>query len=533
MEGERTSPSGIPLKPFYRPEDAAGVDYERGLGDPGAPPYTRGPYPGGHRDQLWRIAQLMGSGRPDDVSSTFDVALEAGINWVVFEGDQITTCHMWDPDHPQVVARSDDVGFSGPALIGVPDFEHILAGVDLEKTYIHMGGLPWMNACVFVVAEQRGVPLDKLRGTGQGEMFIPYLSTPFKDMPPPRCYLDNNCDLIEFHTEHVPHVVPVSCSGHDVRANGIDAAQELAIVMAWNIDHIEEVRRRGRFTVDQFCHGLGGVNFSIGRDFFEEICKLRAARRMWTKLLTERYGVTDPKKMRMRIHGFTADRDYTREQPLVNIVRSAYRTVAAALGGVQSLGVGPYDEALAVPSDEALVMAIRTQQVIQHESGVANVADPLAGSYYVESLTDELEERAWAYLKRVEDAGGFVASMESGWLHREVYAAAVALEARYASGEMRLVGSNCFRMDDDALTVTPHRPAHAWDDAMERLESMRRRRDEAEVRRRLDALRDAVADPARNQMPEMIAAMRAYATIGEVGQVYRDHWGVWNPPLPF
>lgn len=526
------SESGIPLKNHYGPDDVADLDYERDLGDPGAPPYTRGPYPHMYRSRDWRIAQLVGAGRPEDSNTLWRFAQEAGGGWINFEPDQITTCHMFDPDHPEVMARKDDVGLSGAPYIGVRDFASLLDGVDMETAYMHMVGTPWINAGFFAVAEERGVPLDRLHGTGQGEMFIPYVSTPFKDLYPPRGYLVNNCDVIEFHLEHVPNVVPVSCAGHNIRSNGIGADQELAIVLAWNIEHLDELLRRGRYTADEVAYALGGVNFSIGRSFFEEVAKLRAARRMWSRLLSERYGVTDERAMRMRIHGFSADRDCTREQPLINIVRSAYRTVAAALGGVQSLGVAPYDEALAAPSTDALLMAIRTQQIIQVESEVTAVADPLAGSYYVESLTDELEQRARDYLARIEDEGGFVATLESGWLHQEVYRAAIEQEAKLESGERELVGSNCFVLEDETFDVEPFRAEPAWEDAMERLHEMRRDRGEARTMRALDELRRAL-EQGENQLPAMIEAQKALATVGEVGQVYRDVWGTWTPPIPF
>lgn len=339
-------------------------------------------------------------------------------------------------------------------------------------------------------------------------------------MPPPSCHLRNNCDVVEFNVQNVPHVVPISCAGHNARANGITAYEELAIVLAWNIDHIEYTLRRGRLKIDDFAHALGGVNYSIGRDFFEEIAKLRAARRMWYKLMKERYKAQDPKSFKVRIHGFSADRDYTRQQPLINIVRSAYRTLAAALGGCQSLGIGPYDEAITTPSEEALVMAIRTQQVIQHESGVASVADPLAGSYYVEWLTNELEERAWKYLQKIEDAGGLVRTMETGWLHSEATRGALEQERRLEKGEKKLVGYNCFQTDEEVFEVRPHRASRAWEEAMARLETMKRERDNTRLTKALDELRRVVANPQENQFPAMMEAVRAHATVGEIGQVY-------------
>jgi len=531
-ERKITTESDIPLKNAYSPEDIAGMDYQRDLGEPGEAPYTRGPYPEMYRSRLWRISQLMGSGKVEDSRDRVAFSHEAGGDWVVFEADQITSIHMWDPDHPEVIARKDDVGLTGSPILGLPDYEVLLEPFALEKVYFHMGGAPWSNSNVYVVAEKRGVPLNQLHGTGQGEMFLPYLSTPFKDMPHPRCHLRNNCDVVEFNVQNVPHVVPISCAGHNARANGITAPEELAIVLAWNIDHIEYILKRGRMKIDEFAHALGGVNYSIGRDFFEEIAKLRAARRMWYKLLKERYNAQNPRSFKLRIHGFSADRDYTREQPLVNIVRSTYRTMAAALGGCQSLGIGPYDEAITSPSEQALLMAIRTQQVIQHESGITHVADPLAGSYYVESLTNELEERAWEYLQKIEDAGGLVKTMETGWLHSEATRGALKQERKLESGEKKLVGFNCFQTDEEVFEVRPHRASRAWEQAMAQLEKMRRERDNKKLINALDELRRVVEKPDENQFPAMMEAVKAHATVGEIGKVYRDIWGIWNAPVP-
>ena len=533
-EGEEkvTTESGIPLKKIFRPDDVAGLQYDRDLGDSGQPPFTRGPYPDMYRSRAWRIAQNMGSGSPEDVSSRVKFFQQEGGDWVNVQIDQIINHHFWDPDHPEVIARKDDVGLLGAPAVGLRDWEVMLEGIPLDKAYIHMGGWPWSNSCVYAIAEKRGVPLDKLQGTGQGEMFIPYVSAPYKDIPPPSCHLRNNCDLIEFNVKYVPHVVPISCAGHNIRSNGITAYEELAIVLAWNIEHIEAVLKRGRLKIDDFAHALGGVNYSIGRDFFEEIAKIRAARRMWYKLLNERYHAQNPRSSLLRVHGFSADRDYTREQPLVNIVRSSYRVLSAALAGVQSLGVGPYDEGITTPTPESLLMAVRTQQVIQNESGVTNVVDPLAGSYYVEWLTNEVEERAWKYLEKIENAGGFIKTLESGWLHAEAFRGSWEQEKKLKTGERKLVGHNCFQTEEDVFDVPPHRPAKAWEQAMARLEQMRRERDPARVSKALDNLRRVIAKPDEIQIPAMMEAVKAEATVGEIGQVYRDIWGVWNAPLP-
>jgi len=529
---EYTTVSGIPVKKIYRPDDIAALNYEHDLGDSGEPPYTRGAYRDMYRARLWRIAQLTGSGKAEDSRERVKSFHQMGGDWIVFEKDQLIDIHMWDPDHPEVLARKDDVGLTGSPLLGLPDYEVLLEGIDLEKRYFHMGGKPWTNSNVYVIAEKRGIPLTKISGTGQGELFLPYLSTPFKDIPPPRCLLRNNCDLIEFNVKYAPHVTPISCAGHNARANGITAPEELAIVLAYNIEHIEYTLKRGRLKIDDFAHALGGVNYSIGRDFFEEICKIRAGRRMWYKLLKDRYQAENPKAFLLRVHGFSADRDYTRQQPLINIVRSSYRTLAAALAGVQSLGIGPYDEGITSPSEEALLLAVRTQQIIQYESGVTRVVDPLAGSYYVESLTNELEERAWQYLEKIENAGGLIKTLESGWLQKEAFRGALEWERKLRTGDLKTVGLNCFQLDEEVFEVRPHRAERAWEHAMARLKQIRSQRDNNGVQRALADLHRVIADSQQNQIPAMMAAVKAWATIGEIGEVYRDVWGTFNAPLP-
>ncbi|MBI2863502.1 MAG: hypothetical protein HYX94_02950 [Chloroflexi bacterium] len=530
--GRWQTESGIPLKSRYRPEDVAGLDYERDLGDPGQPPYTRGPYADMYRSRLWRISQLTGAGSVGETSKLLHFYNEVGGDWLHLDRDQLTASHYWDPDHPEVLARKDDVGATGVPILSLADLEDVLKDIAIEKRYIHMSGTPWTNSLYFCVAERRGIPLTALHGTGQGEMTLTYVSTPFKDFPHPRCWVRNNGDLIEFHTQYVPHVVPVSVAGHNARANGIGAHQELAIVLANNIEYIEEVLRRGKLEIDDFAANLGGINYSIGRDFFEEICKCRAGRRMWHKLLTERYHSKDPRSWRLRIHGFSADRDYTYQQPLVNIVRSAYRAVAAALAGCQSLGLGPYDEAITNPTDEALLMAVRTHQVIQLETGIPSVADPLAGSYYVEWLTNELEQKGWEYLAKIEAVGGYLRAIETGWLHQECIKGAIEQEKKLATGETKLVGANCFQMEEDAFEVPARRPTRAWEDAMARVEKLRRERDNGRVAKALDELKRAI-DSDENQMLAMMEVAKAGATVGEVGKVYRDIWGIWNAPLKF
>jgi len=528
--------SGIPLKRVYTPDDVKDIDYRRDLGEPGEPPFTRGPYPNMYRERPWRIFQLTGYGAPEDERERILYALKTGETGFIMEVDQLTTYNMFNPDHPEVLARKEDVGLCGPPLISLRDYETVLEGIPIEDLYAHPGGAipqltPFCHACYFSVAQKRGIPLEKLRGTGEGDFFITYLSCPIKFLIPPEDGLRLNCDFIEFCVRHVPKWIPVSIPGYNAAESGINAYQEIAVVLANAIAYIEEMLRRG-FKIDQFAYAIGGVNFSSGRDFFEDIAKMRAARRMWYRLLKERYGAEDPRSLRMRIHVVTAGSHMTYQQPLNNIIRGTLYALAAALAGVQSIGVSSYDEAFSVPSFEAHTLAIRTQQIIQLESNITSVADPLGGSYFVERLTSEIEERAWDYLKKIEEQGGFIAVLDSGWLHNEAYRGMLERERKIATGEWKVVGVNCYQMEEEPHKVPPFRSSsRVWELAMERLEKLRRERDRGKAEEALGELEKA-CEERRNIMPAMMKAVQAYVTLGEVGEVFRRVYGSWNAPLP-
>lgn len=529
--------SGIPLKHVYFPQDIAHLDYNCDLGMPGGEPFTRGVYPNMYRERPWRIFQLTGYGTPEDARERILYALRQGETGFIMEVDMMTSYHLYDIDHPEVVARRDDVGLCGPPLTLLRDYEIALEGIPIGELYAHPGGgtpqfSPFAHACYFALAEKRGIPLEVLRGTGEGDFFLGYLSTPIKDSVPPRHGLRLNCDLIEFCTERVPKWIPVSIPGYNARENGISAHQEVALVLANAIAYIEEILRRGRLRIDDFAYGIGGVNFGSGRDFFEEVAKMRAARRMWSKLLKERYGAKDPRSLRMRIHALTLGSLFTYQQPLNNLVRGTLYALAAVLAGVQSLGVSSYDEAICVPSEEAHTLAIRTQQIIQQESGITSVVDPLGGSYYVEWLTDELERRAWDYLQKIEEQGGFIPALESGWLYQEAARAMMEWEKKVRSGEVKIVGVNCFQMAEEPHRVVPFRSnPRVWKIVQERVEKLRRERDAQLVRRALAELRTACQN-GDNVMPPLMKAVKAYATVGEVGEVFREVFSTWNAPLP-
>ncbi len=528
--------SGIPLKKVYTPEDIKDLKPEQDLGLPGEPPYTRGAYRNMYRDRLWRILQLSGTGTPEDLRERLLYLLNHGETGVFLETDQLTSYHMFDPDFPQVVARKDDVGLTGAPLVSLRDYEAVFEGFPLDKIYTHAGAgciqfAPFTHACYWSLAEKRGIPLDKISGTGQSDYFLSYLGCPLKDQIPPGPGLRLNCDLIEFCVEHVPHWVPVSIPGYNAAETGVNAYQELALVMANAIVYFDEVLRRGRLDIDDFAHGIGGVNYAQGREFFENICQLRAARRMWYKLL-QKYGAKDPRSFIHRIHGLTTGSWMTYQQPLNNIVRSTVYALSGALGGVQSQGVSSYDEARCTPSEAAHLIAVRTQQILQYETGITSVADPLAGSYYVEWLTDELERRAWDYMEKIDEQGGFIQALDSGWMHREAMKGMLEREAGVKSGELKVVGLNCFQMEEEPHEIPSHRAnPKTWEIAMKNLEKLRKERDSVRVEEALAELRE-VCQGEQNVMPAMMKAVQAYATIGEIGNIYREVFSIWKVPIP-
>ncbi|MGD0076090.1 MAG: methylmalonyl-CoA mutase family protein [Candidatus Binataceae bacterium] len=534
-----TTISGIPLKPVYTPNDIANRDYAREIGDPGSEPYTRGPYPQMYRSRLWRIFQLCGYGLPEDERERIKFLLDHGESGFIMEPDLMTMYGMYDIDSPEVTERREELGMYGAPLLSLREYERALEGIPIEKYYAHPGGVtpicsPYCHACYFSVAEGRGIPLKAIRGTGEGDFFLAYMATPMTKLIPPESALRLNCDLIEFCIENVPGWIPVSVPGTNARETGMNGIQQVAVTFANNIAYIDELLRRGRFGIDDFANGLGGVGFCPHMDFFEDVAIMRAARRMWCKLLKERYGSKDPRSTRLRIHVNVQGSTSTRQQPLNNIIRGTIGMLAAALGGVQSAGVTAFDEAISIPSEQAHVMAVRTQQILQFETGITSVADPLGGSYFVENLTDEVEKRAWDYLKAIEGQGGFIAALKSGWLHREAFREAMDYERKVTSGEVKVVGVNCAQMEEESykVPVFSSRPGEeVYRVTKERLEQLKKERDAGEAARALDNLRRVLAG-TDNVMPAMMRAVKAGLTAGEIGDLEREVLGTWEAPLP-
>jgi len=535
-EKQVTTDCGVPLKVVYGPDDIKDVDYQRDLGAPGSEPYTRGPYPRMYRDRPWRIFQLTGYGLPEDEGERIRFMLAHGETGFIMEPDLMTLYGMLDIDSPEVVARKEEVGLYGATLLSLQEYERALEGVPIEKTYAHPGGaVPvcacFCHACYFALAEKRGISLNELSGTGQGDFFLSYLATPIKKIIPPEAGLRLNCDFIEFCTEHMPRWIPVSIPGTNARETGLNNYQQIALSFANAIAYIEEVLDRGKFKIDDFARGIGGFGFCPHTDFFEDIATYRAARRVWCKLLKERYRAENPRSTQLRIHVNVGGSSSTYQQPLNNIIRGTIGMMASALAGVQSAGVTAFDEAICIPSELAHVMSLRTQQILQVESGIPEVADPLGGSYYVEWLTNEMEKRIWTYMKEIEDRGGFIAVLNSGWIHLEAHKGAMEKEKKIMSGEKQVVGVNCYQMEEEPYHPPVFRAPEVYEIAKARNDKLKQERDNRKAQEAMDKLR-RVLENGENVMPPMIEAVKTGVTSSEIGNIQREVFGTWKPPLP-
>lgn len=535
-DDQRKTISGIPLKPIYGSDDLPPDQMAAVAAGAGVPPYVRGAYPGMYRTRPWRIFQLSGFGNPEDENERIKFLLSQGENGFIMEHDRNTADHLYDVDHPNVVARREDVGLTGAVIMGARDYETVLDGIPIDKTYSHAGGgvvqqAPFALSCFWTVAQRRGIELKNLAGTGQSDFFLTYLGCVTKQQVPTRAGLRFNSDIIEFCTEHLPKWVPVSIAGYNGADSGLNGFEELGALFANAVEYLDDIKRRGRIPIEVAARGVGGVSFRVNMEFFEEIAKLRVARKMWCDLLKSRYGVTDARAAQLRIHVVTAGSFLTYQQPLNNIVRGTIMALASVLGGVQSLGVSGYDEALSIPSEHAHQMSVRIQQILQEETNITSVVDPLGGSYLVETLCAEVEQRAWAFFDEIEAQGGFLEALDNGWLRDRAHQNQYDLMAEMDSGERTVVGVNDFEQD-----VSPYEidgfvgPSDAFDRATARLAALRRDRDGKAVANALKHL-EVTCRSDDNIMPAMMTAVGADATLGEIGDVYRNVFGDWDSPI--
>jgi methylmalonyl-CoA mutase N-terminal domain/subunit len=523
-EGELFSTiSGIENEPLYTPETTP-VEYERDLGSPGEYPFTRGVYPSMYRGRLWTMRQFAGFGTAEETNERFRYLLEHGQTGLSTAFD-MPTLMGYDSDHPRSLG---EVGREGVAIDSLADMETLFAGIPLGEVSTSMtinSPAAILLAFYVCVGEEQGVPRDQLRGTVQTDILKEYIAQK-EFIFPPEPSMRLVVDMIEFCSGELPRMHPVSISGYHIREAGSTAAQELAFTLADGFAYVDACVSRG-LDVDDFAPRLSFF-FNAHLDFFEEIAKYRAARRIWARELRGRYGAKDPRSWLMRFHTQTAGVSLTAQQPEVNIVRTALEALAAVLGGTQSLHTNSFDEALALPTENAVRIALRTQQVIAHESGVVNSIDPLGGSYFLESLTNELERQAYEYFERIDQLGGVVAAIKDNFFQREIADASFRYQSEVEREERVIVGVNRYQLEDepelDILRIDPALER----EQIERVQALKARRDSAAVESRLGELKRAAAREDVNLMPPIVDAARDYVTMGEICDAFRDVWGVWR-----
>jgi methylmalonyl-CoA mutase N-terminal domain/subunit len=523
-EGElHSTMSGIEVEPLDTP-DTVEVDYDRDLGFPGAYPFTRGVYPSMYRGRLWTMRQFAGFGTAEETNERFRYLLEHGQTGLSTAFD-MPTLMGYDSDHPR---SEGEVGREGVAVDSLDDMQTLFDGIPLGEVSTSMtinSPAAMLLAFYVCVGEQQGVARDKLRGTAQTDILKEYIAQKEWIFPPePSMRLVT--DMVEFCAREMPLWHPISISGYHIREAGSTAAQELAFTLADGFAYVEAGVERG-LDVDEFAPRLSFF-FNAHIDFFEEIAKYRAARRIWARELRETYGAKNPRSWLMRFHTQTAGVSLTAQQPEVNIVRTAIEALAAVLGGTQSLHTNSFDEALALPTEDAVRIALRTQQVIAHETGVTNSIDPLGGSYHVEHLTNELEAQAYEYFQQINDLGGVVPAIKENFFQREIAEASFRYQGEVERGERVIVGVNRYQLVDEQQPEILKIDAALEGKQVERVKAVRARRDSAAVETALAKLKEDAAHEDRNLMPTIVDASRAHTTMGEMCDALREVWGVWR-----
>jgi methylmalonyl-CoA mutase, N-terminal domain len=512
--------SGVEVERLYTPEDVA-VDYEADLGYPGRFPYTRGIQPTMYRARFWTMRQYAGFGTAEETNERFRLLLDAGQTGLSTAFD-LPTQMGYDSDHPMAAG---EVGRVGVAIDTLEDMRLLLDRIPLDEVSASMtinATASILLALYVAVADERGIPRRAISGTIQNDILKEYIARGTYVFPvEPSLRLIT--DTFAFCNAEVPRWNPISISGYHIREAGSTAAQEVAFTFANALEYVRRARAAG-LEVARFGPRLSFF-FAAHNDLFEEAAKFRAARRLWARLMKERFDAPD-EACKLRFHTQTGGVTLQAQQPLNNVVRVTVQALAASLGGTQSLHTNGYDEALSLPTAEAATLALRTQQVLAHESGVGETVDPLAGSYYVEALTDAIEEKARGYLERIEEAGG--AAEGIGFMQEEIHRASYAFQMEVESGERVIVGVNRFRSDDAAPVLTQPDFSALEGSQREKLSAVRNRRDGAEVERRLVAVREA-ARGTDNLMPPIIEAVKALATLGEISDALRAEWGVYRP----
>ncbi|CAA9317376.1 MAG: Methylmalonyl-CoA mutase [uncultured Gemmatimonadetes bacterium] len=530
-----TTVSGVPVEPLYtpldRPEPAPEEAryYNDRVGLPGEFPFTRGPYGTMYRTRLWTMRQFAGFGTAEETNERYHFLLQRGQTGLSVAFD-FPTLMGYDSDHPRSLG---EVGKCGVAISSLDDMETLFAGIPLDKVSVSMtinGPAIILFAFYMVAAEKQGVSFDRLRGTVQNDILKEYQAQ-HAWVYPPEPALRLVIDMFEWAAKNAPKYNPVSISGYHIREAGATAAQELAYTLRNGFEYVERGIARG-LDVDDFAPRLSFF-WDVHNDFFEEIAKFRAGRRIWARHLRDKYGSTNPESWRLRTHAQTAGVTLTAQQPENNIVRVAYQAMAAVLGGTQSLHTNSMDETLALPTEKAVQIALRTQQILAHETGVANTIDPLAGSYYLEALTDRMEAEAEAIFAEIDGMGGVVPGIERGYFQQQIARSAMRQQIEIERGERVIVGVNEFTIEGETIDIPLLKVTEEAEIRQrERMAAMRARRDQAEVDRTLKVLQDT-ARAGENVVPPLLDAVRAYATLYEIRHSMEEVFGAYQEPVFF
>jgi len=524
--GERdwrfTTVSDLPIEPLYGPEDTAGPDVARDLGAPGEFPYTRGVHESMYRGRLWTMRQFSGFGTASDTNARYKYLLEHGGTGLSVAFD-LPTLMGFDSDHPLALG---EVGREGVAIASLADMETLFDGIPLDRVSTSMtinAPASIIFAMYLAVAEKQGVALEQLRGTLQNDIFKEYIAQK-EWIYPPRPHVRLITDLMAFCFEHVPQWNTISISGYHIREAGSTAAQELAFTLADGIGYVQAGMEAG-MDVDAFAPRLSFF-FNAHNDLFEEIAKMRAARRIWARVMRERFKARDPRSWKLRMHIQTAGCSLTAQQPLNNVARVTIQALAGVLGGTQSLHTNSLDETLCLPTENAVRVALRTQQIVAEESGVANTVDPLGGSYFVEALTDKMEAEV-DYIRRIDEMGGIVAAIEANFPQKEIAEASFHYQRQIESGEKTVVGVNKYTIEEDDRVELLTIPPEVEQEQRARLARVRSHRDDARLEKALMELRGAAAEQ-ENTMPLILEAVRAYGTVGEIAAAMKEIFGSYQ-----
>ncbi|MDP2936779.1 MAG: methylmalonyl-CoA mutase family protein [Dehalococcoidia bacterium] len=526
----RYTSSGIPLKPVYTPQDLEGLDLEKDIAQPGQYPFTRGLYPTGYRKFTWMKREVSGFGLPEETNARQKFLMQHGqeayagqptVN-LIFD---LPTEQGWDSDDPMA---EGEVGRCGVICNSVEDMDRLFDGLPLENintSFIIYAPSPVMLAMYIVAAEKRGTHRSRLAGVATNNSLAGHMGSNFQAFPP-RPSLRMTVDLMRFCTKEMPLWNIINFDGYNIRDAGCTAVQEVAFTMCLALEVIQSCIQSG-MVIDEFAPRLSFF-WSSHSHFFEEIGKIRAARRMWARIMRERFGAVNPRSWYMRCHTQTAGYTLTAKEPLNNIARTAIQALAAVLGGTQGLHTNSYDEAYCIPSDEAVRVAVKTQKIIEHETGVCDVADPLGGSYYVEWITSQMEQEALKYIQRVDDLGGFVAAIEKGYIQAEISGASLRYQREVESGQRVVVGVNKYASEAAAEICSFEYNPRLREIAVERLKELRQRRDNSRVQQCLGAIKAAASEQSVPVMPLLIEAARANATLGEMMGAMREVFGLFD-----